>query len=161
MTICVHGLGYIGLATASLFANEGTDVIGFDVNEDVIDRLHEGEPKVSESELESYIQDALECNLTPSRRPQPADVHIICVPTPYDELNDEADLTYVKDAGRNVANVLRPGDTVILESTVPPGTTTGILAPIISRSDLNIGENVHLGYTPETVMPVTLLNYRG
>lgn len=153
MTICVHGLGYIGLATASLFANEGIDVTGFDVSEDVIDRLNEGEPKVSEPELVSYIQDALECNLTPSNRPRPADVHIICVPTPYDELNDEADLTYVKDAGRNVANVLRSGDTVILESTVPPGTTTGTLAPIISRGDLNTGEDVHLGYTPETVMP--------
>jgi len=153
MSICVHGLGYIGLATASLFANAGTDVIGFDVNEKVINRLNEGEPKVSEPEFETYIQDALENNLTLSRRPRPADVHIICVPTPYDEMNDEADLTYVKDAGRNVANVLRDDDTVVLESTVPPGTTTGILAPIISRGDLDIGEDVRLGYTPETVMP--------
>ncbi|KOX91400.1 UDP-glucose 6-dehydrogenase [Haloarcula rubripromontorii] len=153
MSICVHGLGYIGLATASLFANAGTDVTGFDVDEGVIDRLNEGDPNVSEPELESYIQDALESNLTPSHRPQPADVHIICVPTPYDELNDGADLTYVKDAGRTVANVLRSGDTVVLESTVPPGTTTGILAPILSQGDLEIGEDVHLGYTPETVMP--------
>lgn len=153
MTICVHGLGYIGLTTASLFANAGIDVIGFDVNEDVINHLNEGDPKVSEPELESYIQDALECNLTPSHHPQSADVHIICVPTPYDEMNDEADLTYVKDAGRNVASVLRSDDTVVLESTVPPGTTTGMLAPIISRGNLDIGEDVHLGYTPETVMP--------
>ncbi|EMA08837.1 hypothetical protein/UDP-N-acetyl-D-mannosaminuronic acid dehydrogenase [Haloarcula vallismortis] len=153
MTICVHGLGYIGLATASHFANDGTDVIGFDVNEDVLESLSEGEPNISEPDFESYVRDALDGNLSLIPRPRPADVHIICVPTPYDEMNGEADLTCVKDASRNVASVLRPGDTVVLESTVPPGTTTGVLAPILSRGGLDVGDDVVLGYTPETVMP--------
>ncbi|EMA27730.1 nucleotide sugar dehydrogenase [Haloarcula japonica] len=158
MTICVHGLGYIGLATAAHFANNGTEVIGFDVDEDVIEHLSEGEPTVSEPDFESYVQDALEGNLALSRQPRPADVHVICVPTPYNEMNGEADLTYVKDAGRNVAGVLRPGDTVVLESTVPPETTTGVLAPILSRGGLDVGDDVALGYTPETVMPGNTLS---
>lgn len=157
MTICVHGLGYIGLATASLFANNGTEVIGFDVDEDVLERLDEGEPTVSEPNFESYVKDALDGKLTLSPQPRPADVHIICVPTPYDEMNGEADLTFVEDAGRNVATVLRQGDTVILESTVPPGTTTGVLAPILSEEGLDVGDDVDLGYTPETVMPGSTL----
>ncbi|WP_336338631.1 nucleotide sugar dehydrogenase [Haloarcula brevis] len=153
MTVCVHGLGYIGLATAAHFANHGTEVVGFDVDEDLLDRLSEGEPAVSEPDFESYVQDALDGNLALSRRPRPADVHVICVPTPYDEMNGEADLAYVESAGRNVASVLRPGDTVVLESTVPPGTTTEVLAPILSRGGLDVGDDVSLGYTPETVMP--------
>jgi UDP-N-acetyl-D-mannosaminuronic acid dehydrogenase len=153
MSICVHGLGYIGLATASLFANNGHEVTGFDVDDEVIDQIRRGEPNVSEPAMDTYVTQALSNGLTVSEDAVAADYHLICVPTPYDQDNQQAVLSYVEQAGRNTADKLRPGDTVVLESTVPPGTTTGLFSQALSRDGLTPGADFHLGYTPETVMP--------
>lgn len=153
MSICVHGLGYIGLATASLFANEGYDVTGYDVDESVTEQLRRGEPDISEPELEAYAQRALNDGLTVSNDPVPADYHLVCVPTPYDDDKESAVLSYVRQAGQTISEHLRRGDTVVLESTVPPGTTEGLFARELSQSGLVPGEEFRLGYTPETVLP--------
>ncbi|RLM89192.1 nucleotide sugar dehydrogenase [Halobellus sp. Atlit-38R] len=153
MNLCVHGLGYVGLATASLFANNGHDVTGYDVDDGVIEAIRTGEPSISDPEFETYVLDALSSGLTASDRPVSADVHFICVPTPYDYEAGRANLTYVEQASAAIADVLEPDDVVVLESTVPPGTTQKTLAPILSDSDLSPGVDFELGYTPETVMP--------
>jgi len=153
MRICVHGLGYIGMATASLFANNGHDVVGYDTDSRVRDRLRRGEPDVSEAELESYVQTAIDSGLTIRDEPVAASYHIICVPTPYDSTAGSADLQYVKDASRTVGSLVRPNDVVVLESTVPPSTTATVIAPILSQSGLAPGEDVGLGYVPETMLP--------
>lgn len=153
MNLCVHGLGYVGLATASLFANNGHDVTGYDVDDGVIEGIRNGEPSISDPEFETYVLDALSSGLTASDRPVSADVHFICVPTPYDYEADRANLTYVEQASAAIGDVLEPDDVVVLESTVPPGTTQKTLAPILSDSGLTPGVDFELGYTPETVMP--------
>ncbi|AJF27806.1 UDP-glucose 6-dehydrogenase (plasmid) [Haloarcula sp. CBA1115] len=153
MRVCVHGLGYIGMATASLFANNGHDVVGFDTDDRVRSQLKRGEPDVSEDQLESYVRAAIDSGLTISDEPVPAAYHIICVPTPYDKSAGSADLRYVKEASQTVSSLLRPNDVVVLESTVPPSTTATVVAPILSQSGLEPGEDIGLGYVPETMLP--------
>lgn len=153
MTVCVHGLGYVGISTAALFANHGHEVTGFDVDDDVVSGLRRGESHVGEPELDAFVERALSTGLTASDRVVPADHHMVCVPTPFDEDAGEADLAYVEAAGRNIAPVLRPGDAVVLESTVPPGTTTSRFRRTLEESGLSAGEDFHLAYSPETVMP--------
>lgn len=151
--ICVHGLGYVGLPTAAMLANHDHEVIGYDTSEKLIDELDRGEVQLQEPGLRAFVGQALQSgNLLPSSEPAPADYHLICVPTPLNEDN-EADLRCVRDAGANVAGLLSEGDTVILESTVPPDTTDGILRPLLERDGLTVGENVSLAYSPETVLP--------
>jgi UDP-N-acetyl-D-mannosaminuronic acid dehydrogenase len=153
MTICVHGLGYVGLATAAHFANHGHSVVGFDTDDAVLARLRRGEPATGEAELEAYVEQALSDGLTVSDEPVPADYHLVCVPTPYDRGRGAADLRYVEAAARNVATQLREGDTVVLESTVPPGTTRGRFAGPLEEAGFDPGRDVELGYTPETILP--------
>lgn len=151
--LCVHGLGYIGLATASLFANAGHEVVGFDTSERVRARLRAGDPHTTEADLSDYVKQALDGDFTISDEPVAADVHVICVPTPFDAGRGKADLAYVEAAGEAVAAVLRPMDTVVLESTVPPGTTRDVLVPILEASGLVAGEDFYVGHAPETVLP--------
>ena len=127
--ICVHGLWYVGLSTAVLFADTGHEVAGYDPSERVQRSLAERRPRVTEPELREFMLRALEGEsagrLTVAERPVAADFHLVCVPTPYDESTGRADLRYVGGAARNVGEVLREGDVVVLESTVPRGTTEG------------------------------------
>jgi len=153
MELCVHGLGYIGLATASLFVHNGHEVTGYDTDDRVRRRLERGEPEVTEAELDSYVRDALDSELTVNSHPVPAEYHLICVPTPYDRDAGRADLQYVEAAARNVRPLLRADDVVVLESTVPPGTTAGVVSPILAQSGLEPGSDIGLGYVPETMLP--------
>ncbi len=149
-SVCVHGLGYIGLPTAAMLADSGHDVVGYDVDEELLDRLERGEVSIDEPGLDEFVERALAGSLSVSCDAVPAEYHLICVPTPLN--GDRADLSYVEAAGETVATVLREDDTVILESTVPPGTTVDILAPILEGSGLSVGE-FSLAYSPETVLP--------
>jgi UDP-N-acetyl-D-mannosaminuronic acid dehydrogenase len=153
MSVCVHGLGYVGLATAALFANGGHDVTGFDTDAETVTALQDGAPATGEPALDTFVEQALDTTLTARDTPVPADYHIVCVPTPYDYDRGRADLTYVEAAGDNVAAELRPGDTVILQSTVPPGTTAGTFSQTLSASGTIPGRDVSLAYTPETILP--------
>ncbi len=150
MKLCVHGLGYVGLATAALFANNGHDVEGYDTDSTVTSSLRRGDVSVSEPDLEAYVHSALDGGLSISDEVVPADAHFICVPTPYD---DGADLTYVEEAATAISEVLRQGDTVVVESTVPPETTVNTVAPTLEGSGLERSSDFHLAYTPETILP--------
>lgn len=149
-SVCVHGLGYIGLPTAAVLAEAGHDVFGYDVDVELLDALEAGELDVDEPGLDDVIASALDGSLSVTREVVPADYHLICVPTPLED--ERAELSYVEAAGEAVAAELRPGDTVILESTVPPGTTVEVLGPVLERSGLDVGE-FSLAYSPETVLP--------
>ncbi|MFC6784595.1 nucleotide sugar dehydrogenase [Halobaculum halobium] len=153
MRICVHGVGYVGLASAALFAHDGHDVVGYDPDEETIERLNRGEPRTTEPEFAAYVGDVLGNGLEPSHDPVVADCHVICVPTPYDASVGAADLSYVEAAARTVADLLRPGDAVVVESTVPPRTTEDVVAPALSAAGLTPGEDVSLAYCPETILP--------
>ncbi|ODR79825.1 UDP-glucose 6-dehydrogenase [Haladaptatus sp. W1] len=153
-TLCIHGLGYIGLPTAAMFANYGHDVVGYDTSEEVVSRLSKGDVHIDEPGLRAFVTQAIESDkLTISNEVVPAKYHIICVPTPFDRESKEAGLEYVESAGKAIVPHLRPGDTVILESTVPPGTTADVLRPILEESELEAGKDFALAHCPETVLP--------
>ena len=157
-SVCVHGLGYIGLPTAAMLANYGHEVYGYDVDEEITTTLRNGDVHLDEPGLRAFVTQALESEqLEIIDEVVPAKYHIICVPTPFDEETKAADLSYVREAGRELAPLLREGDTVILESTVPPGTSVDELRPILETSGLVAGDDFALGHCPETVMPGNII----
>lgn len=155
--ICVLGLGYIGLPTASTFATSGVKVIGVDVNQKVVNSLQNGEVHIYEPGLRTLVQAAVQSgNLVIADHPEEADAFIIAVPTPfYDE--KKADLTYVKSAAESIVPCMRKGNLVVLESTSPPLTTIDILIPILEKSGLKAGDDFYVAYSPERVLPGQIL----
>jgi UDP-N-acetyl-D-mannosaminuronic acid dehydrogenase len=155
--ICVLGLGYIGLPTASTFATSGVKVIGVDVNKRVVNSLQNGEIHIYEPGLRTLVQAAIQSgNLVITDRPEKANAFIIAVPTPfYDE--KKADLTYVKSAAESIVPFLEKGNLVVLESTSPPRTTIDILIPILEKSGMKAGKDFHVAYSPERVLPGQIL----
>ena len=155
--ICVLGLGYIGLPYASTFATHGLQVIGVDVNPQVINLLKEGELHIYEPGLRTLVQAALRSgNLVVEPAPQSADAFIIAVPTPFHE-DKRADLSYVISAAQSITPHLQRGNLVMLESTSPPRTTVDVVQPILEQSGLKAGEDFYLAYTPERVIPGQIL----
>jgi UDP-N-acetyl-D-mannosaminuronic acid dehydrogenase len=172
--ICVIGLGYIGLPTASTFATHGIQVVGVDVNQRVLQTLQNGEIHIHEPGLRILVQAAIKSgNLSISDHPEEADAFIIAVPTPFKETSHKpqvasevaarsknypfADLSYVTAAAEAIMPHLRLGNLVILESTSPPRTTQDIVAPILEKSGLKAGIDFHLAYSPERVLPGQIL----
>ncbi|MEJ5313702.1 MULTISPECIES: UDP-N-acetyl-D-mannosamine dehydrogenase [Anaerolinea] len=155
--ICVLGLGYIGLPTASTFATHGLRVTGVDVNPAVLHSLQNGETHIYEPGLRTLVQAAVKSgNLSVSPQPVEADAYIIAVPTPFKE-GKKADLSFVIAAAEAIVPVLRRGALVVLESTSPPRTTEDVVRPILERSGLKAGEDFHLAYSPERVLPGQIL----
>lgn len=155
--LCVLGLGYIGLPTASLFATNGFKVTGVDVNIRVVDLINQGAIHIEEPGLSTLVQAATNSGmLSAALRPVEADVFIIAVPTPI-TANQQADMSFVAAAANAILPVLRPGNLVILESTSPPGTTTGLLASIFAKSGLELGKDLYLAHCPERVLPGQIL----
>ncbi len=156
--ICVLGLGYIGLPTASTFATYGMQVVGVDVNPSVVDTLREGNLHIQEPGLRTLVQAAVRSgNLVIASQPQPADAFIIAVPTPFYG-DKRADLSYVRSAAESIVPHLKRDNLVILESTSPPLTTTKIVAPILESSGLTAGVDFYLAYSPERVLPGKILS---
>jgi UDP-N-acetyl-D-mannosaminuronic acid dehydrogenase len=163
MKVCVIGLGYIGLPTASTFATHGLQVVGVDNNIDVISTLRNGGIHISEPGLQLLVREALESGrLTISETPEIADAFIIAVPTPFYEddqgiYNSQAyrlaDMRAVTSATESIVPHLRPGNLVIIESTSPPRTTVDLVRSILERSGLRAGSDFHLAYSPERVLP--------
>ncbi|MEW5822581.1 MAG: nucleotide sugar dehydrogenase [Cyanobacteriota bacterium] len=155
--ICVLGLGYIGLPTASILATHGKSVSGVDVSQQVVDTINKGDIHIEEPGLKTVVQAAINSgNLKAFLNPQPADAFIIAVPTPITQ-DKKADLSYIKSAAESILDVLKPGDLVILESTSPPGTTKDFLLPILLESGLKPGEELFVAHCPERVLPGKIL----
>ncbi|MBL0923712.1 MAG: UDP-N-acetyl-D-mannosamine dehydrogenase [Sphingomonadaceae bacterium] len=162
--VCVLGLGYIGLPTAAVIARSGCRVVGVDVNQIVVDTINRGEIHIEEVDLDGLVQGVVARQmLRASTMVEKADVFVIAVPTPFDDAH-APDITYVLDAATNIAAVVKPGDTVIIESTSPVGTTDQVrdlLAKL--RPDLKIpgitGEtpDIAIAYCPERVLPGRIL----
>ncbi|MUW13231.1 nucleotide sugar dehydrogenase [Halorubrum sp. CBA1125] len=158
-SVYVHGLGYVGLPTAAMLANYGHSVVGYDVDEDLVEELQEGRITVDEPGLRAFVTEALNSgNLQVTDEVRPAKYHIITVPTPFDHETKTADLSYIETAGKTIQQHLRPGDSVILESTVPPGTTVQTLQPVLEQSGLIAGEDFALIHCPETVLPGNIIS---
>jgi UDP-N-acetyl-D-mannosaminuronic acid dehydrogenase len=156
-SICVIGLGYIGLPTAAMFATHGHKIIGVDINERVVNALNQGKIIIEEPYLDIMVQAAVTSgNLVAKTEPQEADVFIICVPTPITD-DKKADMSYVKAATESILPYVRKGNIVILESTSPTGTTKDLVCPILEKSSLVIGEDIFVAHSPERVLPGQIL----
>jgi UDP-N-acetyl-D-mannosaminuronic acid dehydrogenase len=166
--LCVLGLGYIGLPTASTFAAvSGLKVLGVDMNPSVVETLQKGQIHIHEPGLHDLVTQAIQSgNLTASTQVEEADAFLIAVPTPFKlhelgEYNGRkfklADMTAVASATEAIVPHLRKGNLVILESTSPPRTTVDLLGPILERSGLKAGIDFFLCYSAERVLPGQIL----
>lgn len=168
-TVCVVGLGYIGLPTAGVLATRGLRVLGADVNSHAVDTINEGKIHIHEPDLDVIVKAAVQSGrLVAFASPQPADAFIIAVPTPV-SADHEPDLTCVEQAARSIAPVLSPGNLVVVESTIPVGTTERVCEWIAEeRPDLEVpsrgveaGESdegrIYVAHCPERVLPGQIL----
>jgi UDP-N-acetyl-D-mannosaminuronic acid dehydrogenase len=165
--VCILGLGYIGLPTASLFATHGMQVLGVDINPGIIETLKGGGLHIHEPGLGEALQTALKSgNLALGLAPEAADAFIIAVPTPFYEHDlgqyngqsyKKADMRAVISATQSIVPHLRKGSLVVLESTSPPRTTVDLLVPILEESGLKAGTDFYLAYSPERVLPGQIL----
>lgn len=155
--ICVIGLGYIGLPTASLLGTKGYQVYGVDTSTHVVDTINQGKIHIVEPDLDILVKSAVQAgNLKAGLQPQEADVFIIAVPTPFRD-GHEPDLSYVEAATRMIAPHVEPGNLVILESTSPVGTTDGVVARILEEAGLDVDKDVFVAHCPERVLPGRIL----
>lgn len=155
-SVCVLGLGYIGLPTAAMFATHGKQVFGVDINPHVVERLRRGEIHIDEPGLAAFVQAALVSGrLLVDTSPQPTDVFILATPTPC-RPDHSPDLGAVEMAAKMIVPHLRSGNLIILESTSPPGTTVSLI-PILEESGLRVGRDLLLAHCPERVLPGRIL----
>jgi len=152
--ICILGMGYIGLPTACMMANNGFSVLGIDVNDEIINKLNSGHLHIEEPDLEEVFKKAFyEKKLSVSKQVEKCDVYIIAVPTPVKK-NNKAELKYVVEAAEMIRDFVSEGSLVILESTSPPGTTRNIVGDIITKkTGLIAGKDYFLAFCPERVLP--------
>ena len=163
-SVCVMGLGYIGLPTAAVVARSGASVLGIDVHQSVVDTVNAGQVHIEEVDLDALVQGVVARGLLrASTTVEPSDVFLIAVPTPFDE-NHAPDIGYVLSAARAIAPVMKAGDLVILESTSPVGTTDAVRDLIAElRPDLAVPQtgsgtaDVAIAYCPERVLPGRIL----
>ena len=153
----VIGLGYIGLPTALMFAKSGINVVGTDLNEEVISKLNKGDLHFEEKGLPELFKEAEENGITFSTEYQKTDTYIIAVPTPYLYVSNKLDPTYVISAINKVLEVCEKGATVIIESTISPGSIDKYIRPEIERKGYKIGEDVHLVHAPERIIPGNMI----
>jgi UDP-N-acetyl-D-mannosaminuronic acid dehydrogenase len=160
-SVCVVGLGYIGLPTAATLASRGLDVVGVDVNPLVVGAINTGQSHFSEPDLDMLLRAAITLGkLRATAEPEPADAFIIAVPTPFND-DRSANLDYVDAAAAAIAPVLAVGNVVILESTSPVGTTERLASRLAElRADLSFPPDrfsepldVHVAHCPERVLP--------
>jgi UDP-N-acetyl-D-mannosaminuronic acid dehydrogenase len=157
---CVVGLGYIGLPTAVSLATGGAEVIGVDVNGGVVERVNRGEAPFEEPDLSVALSGAVAMGRLSAATDLPAaDAFVIAVPTPF-TAERNPDLSHVTAAAKAISAVLRGGEIIVLESTVPPGTTRRMSEMIAAeRPDLRMPHvpastpDVHIAHCPERVLP--------
>jgi len=155
--VCVMGLGYIGLPTASILATKGYDVVGVDVSEKVVEIINSGGIHIVEPDLDILVKSGVNSRkLKASLTPEEADIFFICVPTPFKE-GYKPDLSYIEDATKAIAPFVRKGNLIVLESTSPVGTTDKVVAEILKETGLNIGEELFIAHAPERVLPGYIL----
>lgn len=158
-TVCVVGMGYIGLPTAALLANRGFRVHGVDVNKSAVDTINQGKIHIVEPELDTFVHSAVNSGMLSAHlEPTEADVFLVAVPTPFhhDQLNPVTNspvpnLDYVKSATKAIAPYVKPGNLVLLESTSPVGTTV-MMAEELEAAGVDLSE-VHVAHSPERVLP--------
>jgi UDP-N-acetyl-D-glucosamine dehydrogenase len=154
-TICVIGLGYVGLPLATGFARRGYRVIGLDLDERKVKTLQAGITHIQDVDstiVASLVNDGLFEPTADYDRLRQSDVVFICVPTPFDAMK-APDLSYIESAARGIALRLRAGQLIVLQSTTYPGTTEEVVQPILEATGLEAGRDFCLAFSPERIDP--------
>ena len=159
--ISIIGLGYIGLPTAAVLASKQLNVVGVDINQDVVNTINKGKIHITEARLQDIVTRVVKSgHLRANTKPVPSDVFLIAVPTPFDFNKNTADLSYIKEAITELSKVIKKGDLIILESTSPVGTTEKAaewlseLCPELSFPQTNGEEaDIKMAYCPERILP--------
>lgn len=148
--INVIGLGYIGLPTALMMASHGVEVIGTDYNKELVATLNAGHTTFKENGLDELFQDALKAGIKFTTEYQVTDTYIVSVPTPYDKFSKKVDACYVVAAVKDVLKVAPKGATLVIESTVSPGTIEKSVRPVLAVEER---EDINLVHAPERIIP--------
>lgn len=161
-TVTVVGLGYVGLPTALIFARAGLTVWGCDIDDGRVEEVLSGSPTwIQEDDLlELCAQGDIRQRLSAATKPAPADAFILAVPTPIDKRRQQSDLSALIGATQSILPVLRQGNLVVVESTVPPLTCRQVVAPLIEGAGFRVvgpEPTVHLAHCPERVLPGSIL----
>lgn len=151
--INVIGLGYIGLPTALMMASHGVEVIGTDYNKELVETLNAGKTTFKEDGLDELFNAAVKAGIKFTTEYQKTDMYIVSVPTPYDKFSKKVDPCYVIAAVKEVMKVCPKGATVVIESTISPGTIDKFVRPVISEAGFEIGKDLNLVHAPERIIP--------
>ncbi len=154
----VIGLGYIGLPTALIMASHGIEVVGTDYNAELVATLNEGKMTFKEDGLVDLFQEALKAGVLFTTEYQSTDIYIVSVPTPYDKFSKKVDASYVIAAVKDVLKVAVKGATVVIESTVSPGTIDKYVRPEIQKAGFIIGKDINLVHAPERIIPGNMIH---
>ena len=158
-SVAVIGAGYVGLPLSLHLAKAGLDVIAVDIDERVVREINERRSKVEEKEdFEIFFQDPdVHHHLRAQTVPCEADAFVIAVPTPVNHVDHSPGLDAVVSATESIVPFVRPGNLVVVESTIPPLTTRGIVGPILERSGLRVGRELMLAHCPERILPGNIM----
>lgn len=157
MAINVIGMGYIGLPTALMFAVHGVEVVGTDYNKELVETLRAGKLTFEEKGLQNLFAQAQQAGIRFTTDYLCTDTYIVAVPTPYDKVSKKIDACYVTAAVKQVLAVCPKGTTIIIESTVSPGTIDKFIRPIVRESQWEIGTDIHLVHAPERIIPGNMI----
>ena len=149
----VIGLGYIGLPTALMLASHGVEVVGTDYNKELVATLNAGRTTFKEDGLDALFADAVKGGIRFTTEYQMTDTYIVSVPTPYDKFSKKVDACYVVAAVRTILGICPKGATIVVESTVSPGTIDKFVRPVIAECGFTCGEDLHLVHAPERISP--------
>ena len=149
----VIGLGYIGLPTALMMASHGVEVIGTDYNKELVSTLNAGKVTFKEDGLEKLFAAAVKSGVKFTTEYHKTDTYIVSVPTPYDKFSKKIDACYVVAAVKDVMKVCPKGATVVIESTISPGTIDKFVRPVIEENGFIIGKDINLVHAPERIIP--------
>lgn len=149
----IIGLGYIGLPTSLMFAANGVEVVGTDLNVELVNTLNRGELTFEEEGLEQVFNAALDRGIKFKTEYERTNRYIITVPTPYIADSKKIDAKYVIAATKQVLKVCEPNTILVIESTISPGTIDRFVRPIIEEFGFRIGQDIHLVHAPERIIP--------
>ena len=153
----VIGLGYIGLPTALMMASHGVEIVGTDYNKELVEKLNNGELTFEEKGLSELFSAARKSGIKFTTEYQVTDTYIVSVPTPYDKFSKKVDACFVVAAVKEVMKVCKKGATVVIESTISPGTIDKFVRPIIEENGFVTGKDINLVHAPERIIPGNMI----
>ena len=153
----VIGLGYIGLPTAMMMASHDVQVVGTDLNPELVATLQNGRMTFQEAGIDQLYEDAVKSGIRFTTEYQNAEMYIVSVPTPYNKSSKLIDPAYVIRAVETVLTVCEPGAVIVVESTVSPGTMDKYIRPLLVQRGMKIGTDIHLVHAPERIIPGNMI----